>query len=255
VAFGDTVIGQVAHSGQPCVVAQAQAASKGCNSGDPLLHALALKVHGIHPLLAQGRLSGVLLFGSRTRTTIDALEQALLATLSGGHVAMALDRARLIQTLAQRAEEVAETERRKDEFLAMLAHELRNPLSPIMCAMEVMRLSGIGNSSQERSMDIIERQAQHMARLLDDLLDVSRLRRGKIELRMEPVELTALVEQAVEAVMPFIDSRKHKLSIVLPPVPVWLEADPTRMEQILSNLLNNAAKYTEPEGNIWPRRS
>jgi signal transduction histidine kinase len=149
------------------------------------------------------------------------------------------------------AEQLAEADRRKDEFLAMLAHELRNPLAPILNAVHLLRLPGANGAAAQCARDIVERQVRHMARLIDDLLDVSRINRGKIQLRKEAVELAAVVSRAVETTTPLLSSRNHELVVALPPEPVWLEADPTRLEQVLANLLNNAAKYTEPGGYVW----
>jgi CheY-like chemotaxis protein len=143
-----------------------------------------------------------------------------------------------------------EADRRKDEFLATLAHELRNPLAPIRNALHLMaRSNGPGNGlEEERAM--AERQVVHLARLVDDLMDVARISKGKIELRKEVVELAKVVSQAVETARPLIDERRHRLSVSLPDEAIRLEGDPTRLEQILWNLLNNAAKYTDPGGAI-----
>jgi signal transduction histidine kinase len=121
----------------------------------------------------------------------------------------------------------------------MLGHELRNPLSPILTALQLMNLRGSDETERERT--IIERQVKHLVRLVDDLLDVSRLTLGKIRLVVEPVELAAVVEQAVEAVRPLIDQAGHRLAVELPTVPINLEGDKARLTQVLTNLLNNAA--------------
>jgi signal transduction histidine kinase len=152
--------------------------------------------------------------------------------------------------LRAEAERVQEENRRKDEFLAMLAHELRNPLAPILNAIQILNHAPPDAEAAANARDIIERQTRHMARLLDDLLDVSRITRGKIELRKEPVELAQLLHRTVESARPFIAAREHHLEVVLPQQAVWLNADPTRLEQVFANLLNNAAKYTEPGGRI-----
>lgn len=153
--------------------------------------------------------------------------------------------------LASQLVEVQESDRRKEEFLATLAHELRNPLAPIGNSLHILRLSGDLSPSAERIRDIIERQFNHMVRLVDDLLEVSRITRGKIELRRERVDLAAIVRGAVETSTPLIESFGHQLAISLPTEPVFLDADPIRLAQVLSNLLNNAAKYTEKGGQIW----
>jgi CheY-like chemotaxis protein/two-component sensor histidine kinase len=147
-------------------------------------------------------------------------------------------------------EALKEADSRKDEFLALLAHELRSPLAPIHNAVQILHQEGAVKADRLRARDVIDRQVQQMARLVDDLLDVSRITRGKIELRKERVELAAVVQSALEASRPLIESCGHQLTVVLPPRPVFLDIDPTRLAQVLSNLLNNAAKYTEPGGRI-----
>lgn len=142
--------------------------------------------------------------------------------------------------------QLAEADRRKDEFLAMLGHELRNPLAPLKNAAQLLLLKGTADAE----VQIIDRQVGQMARLVDDLLDVARISRGKIRIQKEAVELAEVVERAVEISRPLIETRRHELTEVLPREPVYLEADPVRLAQVLANLLNNAAKYTQPGGHI-----
>ncbi|MFO1434017.1 MAG: PAS domain-containing protein [Candidatus Competibacteraceae bacterium] len=155
-----------------------------------------------------------------------------------------------ISRLKQAEASLRETDRRKDEFLAMLAHELRNPLAPIRNAVQILQVLGPAEPKLQWARDVIERQVRHLARLVDDLLDVSRLLRGKIVLRKAPVDLAAVIEHAVEISRPLIESRRQQLDVILPPRPVYLEGDLTRLAQALANLLNNAAKYTDEEGHI-----
>ncbi len=143
-----------------------------------------------------------------------------------------------------------EADRRKDEFLAMLAHELRNPLAPVLSAVQVMQLLGPVGPNMQRATEVIERQVGHLARLVDDLLDVSRITRGKIKLQKAAVELAAVVARAVETSQPLLEARRHELTVTLPAQPTWLEGDATRLAQVVSNLLNNSAKYTEDGGHI-----
>jgi signal transduction histidine kinase/ActR/RegA family two-component response regulator len=155
--------------------------------------------------------------------------------------------------LAERArveEQLREADRRKDDFLAMLAHELRNPLAPMLTAVQLMERKQQAGLGTEREREVVERQVHHMRRLVDDLLDVSRVTRGKIQLRTHPMDLVASVGRAVEAARPFADSRGHTLRVELPGGPVWTEADPVRLVQVFTNLLHNAAKYSEPGGHI-----
>jgi two-component system CheB/CheR fusion protein len=154
-------------------------------------------------------------------------------------------------TARKRAEEaLREADRHKDEFLAMLAHELRNPLAPIRNALEIMRMTGAAGPPGEASRQMIERQVRQLVRLVDDLLDVSRITRGKIELRKGPVELAAVVGLALETSRPLLDARRHELTISLPPEPLCLDADPARLAQVFSNLLHNAAKFTDEGGRV-----
>jgi len=146
--------------------------------------------------------------------------------------------------------DAAEVARHKDDFLAMLAHELRNPLAPILSAMQVIRRHQDNAEVVQRAREIVERQVRHQARLLDDLLDVSRITRGRIQLRKAPVDVRTAVATAVEAAKPLIDSRRHTLTVVVPDTPVRVQGDPTRLTQIVANLLDNAAKYSDPGGQI-----
>jgi PAS domain S-box-containing protein len=148
-------------------------------------------------------------------------------------------------------ERLAEANQRKDEFLAMLAHELRNPLAPILNVVQILRHEGDGKPDLKQATGMVERSLGRIVRIVDDLLDVSRITRGKIQLRKERLTLQMAVQQAVESMRPFIESRRHQLSVSLPAEAIWLDADPVRIEQVLVNLLNNAAKYTEPGGKIW----
>jgi PAS domain S-box-containing protein len=151
----------------------------------------------------------------------------------------------------KRAEEaLRDADRRKDEFLAMLAHELRNPLAPIRDGLHILSMPQVDAATAGRVRSMMEQQVRNLTRLVDDLLDVSRITRGKIRLRKETTDLATVVGHAVETVRSLIELQKHELSVSLPDEPVHLEADPTRLEQVLTNLLNNAAKYTEPGGHI-----
>jgi signal transduction histidine kinase/CheY-like chemotaxis protein len=172
---------------------------------------------------------------------------------AAGAVAMHLDVSKRRQAEDENARLFAEmlaAGRSKDEFLAMLAHELRNPLSPMLHAIELLRQRGGDDAVRGRALEMLGRQARNMARLIEDLLDASRITRGRIELQLEPVEVGALAARVLEATAPAIEARGHHLAVELPPEPIWLAADPIRLEQILANLLNNAAKFTPPGGRI-----
>jgi PAS domain S-box-containing protein len=160
------------------------------------------------------------------------------------------DRKRMEMELLAQAEELHQASRRKDEFLAMLAHELRNPLAPLANTLQIVRSQVKGNSLIEESLDVARRQIQHMSRLLEDLFDVSRITRGRVEMRKQAIDLNSVVNHAVEATLPLIEAFRHELVVNVSPELLWVEGDATRLEQIVSNLLNNAAKYTEPGGRI-----
>lgn len=159
--------------------------------------------------------------------------------------------ARDISERIRTEEALRAADRRKDEFLAMLAHELRNPLAPIRNAVEILKLRSSGDPQLAWPRDVIDRQVHHLTRLVDDLLDVSRITRGRIELDKEILDLVTVVGRAVEASRPLIDARKQHLAISLPSETLRLEGDVTRLGQVLSNLLHNASKYTEEGGHIW----
>jgi PAS domain S-box-containing protein len=154
-----------------------------------------------------------------------------------------------IQDRVAAEEELREHDRQKDEFLAMLAHELRNPLSAVGNAVTVLKMSS-NAADVGFAQDVITRQMRHLTRLIDDLLDVSRISRGKIELRREVVEATPILDSATESVRPLIGERKHSLEVDVERGELWVDADPTRLEQVVVNLLNNAAKYSENSGRI-----
>lgn len=152
----------------------------------------------------------------------------------------------LERDLQERARQLAEVDRRKDEFLAMLGHELRNPLAPIRTGLEFLHASGI----EHESVGLMREQVDYLVHLVDDLLDVARIMRGKISLRKEPVDLVAVAQRAVDTIKPLANERRHQLTVSTPAA-VWVSADPVRITQIITNLLNNAAKYTPPGGHIW----
>ena len=159
------------------------------------------------------------------------------------------ERKRLERELHKRVAELDETSHRKDEFLAMLAHELRNPLAAITTAVQLSTMSGVQDQI-DWCMEVINRQVKHLTRLIDDLLDVSRITRGKVQLRKEQIDAYPIITDALEAIRPLIKQRNHELIVSLRPG-LRLDADPTRLEQILVNLLTNAAKYTESGGTIY----
>ena len=170
---------------------------------------------------------------------------------------IAIDNARLYDAAQREIENreraelaLREIDRRKDEFLATLAHELRNPLAPIRQAALISQATAATEAQKRWSHEVIARQVNHMSLLLDDLLDISRITRGTLELRKKRTELASIIDAAVETARPVIDAKRHTLIVQVPPEPVYFEADSLRLAQVLSNLLTNAAKYTDPEGRI-----
>jgi PAS domain S-box-containing protein len=161
------------------------------------------------------------------------------------------ERSRMEREAKAQAAALADLHRRKDEFLAMLSHELRNPLSPILNAVHLLRLQGSENLIQREARDIIERQVGQLAHLVDDLLEVARFTSGKILLHPVRLDMKGVVERAIESARPLIARRRHVLTVNVPEEPIWLHADPARLEQVVVNLLNNAAKYTDEGGQIW----
>jgi PAS domain S-box-containing protein len=167
-----------------------------------------------------------------------------------GVIADITERKELEDSLRKMAHDLSEADQRKDEFLATLAHELRNPLAPIRNGIELLKRQEQGNAEALAVVGVMERQMKHMVRLVDDLIDVSRITRDKLELRRQLLDLGQVLRTAIEACQPLIESKGHHLALTLPPVQVALEADATRLVQVFSNLLNNAVKYTEPGGHL-----
>jgi len=155
------------------------------------------------------------------------------------------------ERLRRLAAELHEADRRKDEFLATLAHELRNPLAPLRNGLQLLRMVGSGDETSEMALEMMERQLCQMVRLVDDLMDVSRISTGKVAIKKTTVELSSVIRSAVETSRPLIDQMRHELTVTLPSHLIMIEADLTRLSQVFSNLLNNAAKYNESGGQIW----
>lgn len=189
---------------------------------------------------------------SGIRTALKARERQYQV---GNYLAeQARTNAQLATSIAERErieEALRDANRRKDEFLATLAHELRNPLAPIRNSLHILRLSANNNAHTTETCEMMERQVANLVRLVDDLLEVSRITRGQVELRKEPVELAEVLRAAVEASRPLIEASTHQLAISIPRDSLFLNADPMRLTQVFANLLNNAAKYMNPGGQIW----
>lgn len=221
----------------------------GCEHAGPRVAALRRALPILTPTLrAEQRacqLAGELVVASDAAVEARAMSDALDAIRA--------DLERALGEAERRAQELQDIDRRRSEFLAMLGHELRNPLSPITAALHLIPIRIQRGQGFEHELAVIGRQIKQLVRLVDDLLDISRITSGRIELRPEQSSLAALISQAVEAVRPLVERRRHKLSVVLPEQPVILHVDPTRIVQVLENILNNAAKYTDPGGEIEVR--
>jgi signal transduction histidine kinase/DNA-binding response OmpR family regulator len=196
------------------------------------------------PLKAHGRVLGTMALLARHARTECGQAELALAKEVAGRAATAIENARLYQ-------DIQDNDRRKNEFLAMLAHELRNPLAPIRNAIEILRNQTLDKPELCWVQDVIDRQVQQLVRLVDDLLDISRITRGKITLQKQRLDLAEVVSRAVEMSRPLIESRRHTLHCDWPEQPVLADGDPIRLTQVVSNLLNNAAKYTTEAGQIW----
>jgi signal transduction histidine kinase len=201
---------------------------------------LAAMEHGAADFIEKGRLDATI------------LDRSIRYALQQRRYEIELERQVEARTeeLAQANEALKEADRRKDEFLATLAHELRNPLAPIRNALEIMRVSNGNSEAVERARNIVERQVGQMVRLINDLLDVSRITRGKLVLNKEPVEVHEVVEAAVETSRPLLEEARITFRHTVPDGTLVVEADRLRLAQVFANLLNNAAKYTEPGGTV-----
>jgi signal transduction histidine kinase/DNA-binding response OmpR family regulator len=206
-------------------------------AGPPIRSAVVL------PLIARGRTLGALTLAISDPNRIASVHDLAVARDFAGRAAIALDNARLYR-------EVQEADRRKNEFLSMLAHELRNPLAPIRNGVHLLSAAGNSDPRVRDIREMMDRQVQHLVRLVDDLLDLSRFTRGKIRLQKEPAELADVLARAVETCRPFIDQHRHRLTVTMAPEPLWVLGDAVRLAQVVGNLLNNAAKYTEEGGQI-----
>jgi PAS domain S-box-containing protein len=227
---------------------------------EPILAAAAQDAQHLHYLKAVGYRSAMVVplcgrtgvLGALTFASVDAArrygpEDLALAEDLGRRAALAVENARLFEAEQQARTTAQEAERRKDEFLALLGHEMRNPLAPILTALQLMKIKG---EAGERERAVIERQVDHLRRLVDDLLDVSRFTRGKIDLKKAPVEMAAVVGKAIEIAGPLLERRRHHLTVSAPARGLLIEADEVRMAQVIANLLTNAGKYTPEGGSI-----
>jgi signal transduction histidine kinase/ActR/RegA family two-component response regulator len=215
---------------------------------EAMLRSLGLKSFICVPMRSRDRVCGALTFATAESGRRYGEIHLRAAEDLAARCAIAIENAQLLEKLQ-------EADRRKDEFIAILAHELRNPLAPMRNAVEIVRASAGAIAEARWANEVIERQLGHLSRLVDDLLDVSRISHGSIELRRERVSLASVVEAAVESSRPAIERARHELSVILPQETIDLEADSVRLSQVLSNLLNNAARYTHARGHVTVRAS
>ncbi|HJV63634.1 MAG TPA: hybrid sensor histidine kinase/response regulator, partial [Albitalea sp.] len=218
---------------------------------------LALRSAVAVPLMIGERVLGMLMVGAeqggpgravRDWAALEELASRAAIAFENAHLYRSLQ-SEIVERRAAEAE-LQEANRRKDEFLAMLSHELRNPLAPIRNALEVIRRIAPPDPKFTWAGDVMDRQVRHLTRLVEELLDVARISQGKIQLNKEPLDLAAVIAQSVETAQPFIDARGHTLTVRLPETPVWMQGDFARLAQVVSNLLHNAAKYSEDGGRI-----
>jgi PAS domain S-box-containing protein len=204
------------------------------------------------PLVMNATVSGTLVFYYHQPHQFDEIELKVSTALAN-LAASAIATTELYEAAHQRADQLAEADRLKDQFLAMLAHELRNPLSAIANALQVTHRAPPGTPAFGRAGEVVERQSRHMTHLVDQLLDVSRISRGKIELHRQRLDLTELVDRTCEDHRHVLEAAQVSLTVELPDAPLWVDGDPTRLRQALGNLLQNAAKFTDPGGRVTVR--
>jgi signal transduction histidine kinase/CheY-like chemotaxis protein len=209
---------------------------------------IGMRAYFVVPLIARGRTLGALAALQAESGRHFSADDCALITEIAHRAALAIDNARLYAEAEAALREADRANRSKDEFLAMLGHELRNPLAPIVTALHLMAMREDGHGAAERQ--IIERQVTHLSRLVDDLLDVSRITQGKIQLQREYVDLRAVLERAIELTLPVFERREHPLELSLPDTPAFVWADMVRLTQVFCNLLTNAAKFTPPDGRV-----
>jgi signal transduction histidine kinase len=252
VRRGDGLTGTVFATGTSLLlptVAPDEIAARSAKGIAAQMEALGVRSLLVVALKVRGRTLGAIAASRYDENPFTDDDRALLEDL-GDRAALAIENARLHEAERDARARAEKADHRKDEFIAMLGHELRNPLAPIWTALEIMRESPREDDCQVWAREAIARQVAQLSRLVDDLLDVSRINLGKIDLRMEAVDLGAVALQALEASRPLLAAREHEVSVDLPPQPVRVRGDVIRLTQIIANLLNNAAKYTDRGGNV-----
>lgn len=239
IAPSSALCGDMARTREPY---SASFLKRSVQPGPKLLASLGFGAYVCVPLIFNERWLGTLAFASRTRDHFDTDEIEFLRTITR-YLTIAYERLRLVKQLR-------DADRKKDDFIALLAHELRNPLAPLRNGLALMKLTSGDPTTATRAREIMERQLGHLVRLIEDLLDVSRIGLNKMQLRRAPVWLSDVLSNAIELARPAIDAADHELEVSLPSEPALLDADLTRLAQVFGNLLTNAAKYTPRRGRI-----
>jgi PAS domain S-box-containing protein len=237
--IGAAVCGFVASRGERLIVEDVQ------NLGDlrtEHVRSLGVEAYCCHPLLHQDRVIGTLSFGTRSRARFDVDEIAVMKAVA--------DLTAIAMRRVQTERELRDSDRRKDEFIATLAHELRNPLAPIRNAVHILLRKYGAQFADAPLLAMVQRQVDHLVRLVDDLLEISRISRGKVDLRKENVTVSDILRHALETSQPLVEKKGHRLVVTLAEEPLRVLGDPVRLAQIAANIINNAAKYTPPGGRI-----
>ena len=244
--YGVAVCGCVARDGRRIVAEEIP------HTPDPrtdIVRSYGVLAYCCHPLVAGGRTLGTLSFGTRTRSRFSDEEVAVMKTVAD-QVAVAMERIEAQRALRLANLRLQDADRRKDEFIAVLSHELRNPLAPIQNSLYLLDRAPPGSDRSARALEVIHRQTNHLARLVEDLLDVTRIARGKIRLQRQRIDLVELVRRTVEDHLASCSDAGIRLAATLPDAPLWVHADPTRLAQIVGNLLGNALKFTPRGGEV-----
>jgi two-component system CheB/CheR fusion protein len=237
---GSSICGCAARDGRRIVVEDIQ------HNLDPradLVRSYGIRAYCCHPLMSQGRVIGTLSFGTKTRTRFCDDDLALIKTVTD-QVAMAVQRVQAQDELRSANQQLLESDRRKNEFLAVLSHELRNPLAPISNSLYVLERAAPGGNQAQRAKEVIERQVGQLTHLVNDLIDVTRISRNKIYLQRQRVDLCDIARRSAEDQRSLFESSEIHLKSAIPDEPVYVNADKTRVAQVVSNLLQNAAKFT-----------
>jgi signal transduction histidine kinase len=238
--IGQAICGQVVQDGVQISVSDVQ---NSISEKTSFIRGLGITAYSSQPLITQGKVLGALSFGSRSRTSFTSEEQELMQAATD-QIAIALDRANLMKSLQNRSEQLAKSNQIKDEFLAVLSHELRTPLNPILGWVQLMRQRKFNQAGIEKALEIIERNAKIQINLIDDLLDVSRILKGKLVLKKELIDLRDVVRSAIDTVQLSANIKKIAIKSTTPVDSCMVLGDSNRLQQILWNLLSNAIKFS-----------